>query len=78
MRASISAPARMRARNQMTIPESIVDAAGIEEGDTFVVELERADPNTLLLRRVRSSYAGALRGLYGNTDRYLEDERRDW
>lgn len=78
MQANVSAPARVRARNQMTIPETIAHAAGIQEGDTFVVELERADLDTLLLRRVRSSYAGALRGLYGDTERYLEDERRDW
>lgn len=78
MHTNVSASARVRARNQMTIPETIVDAAGIQEGDTFVVELERADPDTLLLRRVRSSYAGALRGLYGDTERYLPGERRDW
>lgn len=76
MEATVSAPARVRARNQMTIPEPIVDAAGIEEGDTFVVEL--ADPDTVLLRRVRVSYAGALRGIFGDTARYLKDERRDW
>lgn len=76
MPQTVSAPARVRARNQMTIPDPIVDAAGITEGDTFVVEL--ADPDTVLLHRVHVSYAGALRGVFGDTGRYLEDERRDW
>lgn len=78
MKATISAPARVRARRQMTIPEAVADAAGIEEGETFVVELEPDDPDVLRLRRVRDTYAGALRGLYGDTTTYLKEERRDW
>ncbi len=78
MRPIVKAPARVRARNQITIPEPVAKAAGIEEGDTFLVELESDDPSVLRLRRVRDSYAGALRGVYGDTAAYLEDERRDW
>jgi bifunctional DNA-binding transcriptional regulator/antitoxin component of YhaV-PrlF toxin-antitoxin module len=78
MAETVSAPARMRARNQLTIPESIVAAAGIEEGETFVVEVEPTEPDTLRLRRLRTSYAGVARGLYGDTTGYLDAERRDW
>ncbi len=78
MRPIVKAPARVRARNQITIPEPVAKAAGIEEGDTFLVELESDDPGLLRLRRVRDSYAGALRGVYGDAAAYLEDERRDW
>lgn len=78
MAATVSAPARVRARNQITIPDRVAQAAGIEEGETFVVELAPDDPDVLRLRRVRTSYAGSLRGVYGDTRAYLEDERRAW
>ena len=78
MTPTVTAPATVRARNQITIPDRIAQAAGIEEGETFIVELAPDDPDFLRLRRVRSSYAGALRGLYGDTGTHLEDERADW
>jgi bifunctional DNA-binding transcriptional regulator/antitoxin component of YhaV-PrlF toxin-antitoxin module len=76
--ASIRAPARLRSRNQLTLPIEIVTAAGIAEGDDFVVELEPSDPEVVTLRRVRASYAGALKGLYAPVDEYLEGERAGW
>lgn len=75
---AISTPARLRARNQITIPEQVIEAAGIAEGDIFMVEFDPNDPDVLRLRRVRTSYAGALPGLYGETGDYLEKERADW
>ena len=74
----ITAPARLRSRNQLTLPEAIVEAGSIEEGTTFVVEIEPTDPDLVTLRRVRPSYAGALRGMYGPVDEYLEGERSGW
>ena len=74
----ISAIARLRQRNQLTLPDPIVQAGGIEEGAVFVVELEPSDPDVVRLRRVRSSYAGALKGLYEPVDEYLEGERAGW
>lgn len=68
----------MRARNQMTLPEPVVHAAGIVEGDRFVVEVTPGDPDTLRLHRIRPSYAGALRDLFGDPTEYLEAERRAW
>ena len=70
--------ARLRARNQLTLPDPIVQAAGLDEGATFVVELDPADPDVVRLRRVRSSYAGALRGLYEPSADYLAGERSGW
>ena len=79
MRAiSVTAEARMRARNQMTLPEPVVKAAGIVEGDRFVVEVTPGDPDTLRLHRVRPSYAGALKNVFGDTSEFLEAERRTW
>jgi hypothetical protein len=78
MTETISAEARLRERNQLTIPEAIVAAAGLEPGVTLVVETRLDDPDTLVLRRVRRSYAGALRGVYGDATAYVEGERASW
>ena len=78
MTTSLRVPARLRSRNQLTLPNEIVEAAGIGEGDAFVVELETSDPDVVILRRVRASYAGALTGLYAPADEYLEGERAGW
>lgn len=78
MTSSVSAEARLRARNQLTLPEPVVQAAGILEGDRFVVEVAPGDPDTLRLHRIRPSYAGALRDVYGTATEYLDEERRSW
>jgi bifunctional DNA-binding transcriptional regulator/antitoxin component of YhaV-PrlF toxin-antitoxin module len=79
MPKTVSAEAHLRARNQITIPDSIVRAAGIEPGETFVVEVEPDDGDTVRLRRVRTSYAGSLRGLWGaDAIVFLEAERSAW
>ena len=49
---SVTAEARLRARNQLTLPETVVHAAGIVEGDRFVVEGCRAT-------RTRSVFTGS-------------------
>jgi hypothetical protein len=74
----IVATARLRGRNQITLPDPIVQAGGLEEGATFVVELDPGDPDVVRLRRVRSSYAGALKGMFEPTAEYLEGERSTW
>ena len=78
MSETVTAEARLRERNQLTIPDTIVQVSGIGPGVTFVVETSLSDPDTLVLRRVRTSYAGALRGLYGDPVEYLERERGSW
>ena len=76
--ATVSAPARLRAKSQVTIPETIVEAAGVTEGDRFVVIVEPDDPDTIRLHRVRDTYAGALRDVFGDVDTYLNQERAGW
>jgi bifunctional DNA-binding transcriptional regulator/antitoxin component of YhaV-PrlF toxin-antitoxin module len=78
MATPIRAPARLRSRNQLTLPNDIVEAAGIGEGDSFVVELHPGDADVVILRRVRTTYAGALNGMYAPADEYLEGERSGW
>lgn len=77
-RLAVSAEARLRAKSQLTLPEPIVDAAGVSEGDRFLVEIAPDEPDTIRLHRIRPSYAGALREAYGDAIDYLAEERRSW
>ena len=74
----IVATARLRGRNQLTLPDAIVQAAGVEEGATFVVEVDPSDPDVVRFRRIRPSYAGSLRGLYEPVAEYLDGEWTGW
>jgi bifunctional DNA-binding transcriptional regulator/antitoxin component of YhaV-PrlF toxin-antitoxin module len=75
---TVIAETRVRARNQLTLPDPVVHAAGIAEGDRFVVEIDANDPDIVRLHRIRPSYAGALAGLYGDQTAYVDEERRSW
>jgi len=70
--------ARLRARNQLTLPDPIVQAAGLAEGDRFVVDFDPDEPDVVRIRRVRGSYAGALAAVYGAADVALAEERGSW
>lgn len=74
---TVSAEARLRAKSQLTLPEPVVSALGIAEGDRFIVEVGE-EPDTIRLHRIRSSYAGSMRGVYEDADVYVEGERRTW
>mgnify|MGYP001794236131 CR=1 FL=1 len=75
---SVNAEARLRSRNQLTLPDTIVRAAGIVEGDRFIVETDADDPDTVRLHRIRATYAGALRDIYVEVAAYPEEERERW
>ena len=77
-RASVIAEARLRGRNQLTLPDPVVRAGGLVEGERFVVEIDPADPDTVRLHRIRASYAGALRHVYGDPVEALKEERQGW
>jgi len=66
------AVARLRAKNQLTLPESVVGQVGAEVGDRFRVSVE---DGVIHLERVRKSYHGALKGLW--PDKWMEELRRD-
>ncbi len=75
---TVSAEARLRVKSQLTLPEAVVDAASVVVGDRFVVEVSPDDPDTIRLHRVRSSYAGALSALFGDSTAFLAEERATW
>ena len=75
---TVSAEARLRARNQLTVPVAVAEAGGFEQGDVFVVEIDAQDPDTVRLHRLPKSYAGALTGVYADVQAYLDEEHRAW
>lgn len=75
---AVLAEARLRARNQLTLPDRIVQAAGLDEGARFVVDIDPRDLDVVRLRRVRSTYAGALASVYGSAEAALAEERGSW
>jgi len=76
--SSVIAEARLRARNQLTIPDPVVQAGALAEGERFVVEIDPEDPDTVRLHRIRPSYAGALRDVYGDPAAVLAEVRLGW
>ena len=69
------AEARLRARTQLTLPDVVAKAAGIIEGDRFVVTFEPDRPDSIRLDRIRSSYAGLLKDAHGDPETYLDEMR---
>ena len=72
------AEARLRGRNQLTLPDSVVQAGSLVEGDRFVVEIDPREPDMVRLHRIRRSYAGALPDVYGDPVVALAKERQGW
>lgn len=73
--AGIQVEAVLRKRNQLTLPSEAVEGLGIQEGDVVIIEVKQ---NAATLRPLRRSYAGALIGIYGDADAYVERERTSW
>lgn len=73
---------RLRDRHQITLPDAIVTAAGIETGDKLVLERLDSEPPAFVLRPVLKSYAGLLRGVYGDSPderrAYVQGEAASW
>ena len=78
MQRPIAAEARLRRKSQLTLPDPVVQAANLGVGDRFLVEVAPDDPDTIHLHRIRSSYAGALEGVYGDVDEFVAAERATW
>ena len=76
--SNVIAEARLRARNRLTLPNAVVQAGAIAEGERFVVEIDPRDPDTVRLHRIRKSYAGAFRDVYGDPIAALAEERQGW
>ena len=75
---NVIAETRLRERNQLTLPDAVAKAAGIREGERFVVTYEPDHPGSLRLDRIRSSYAGSMTEAFGDPEAYLHEVREGW
>jgi len=64
--------ARLREKNQLTVPDVAVAAVGATVGTRFMVTV---DDGVIRLERVLDSYYGALRGVWGPN--WMEELRAD-
>jgi bifunctional DNA-binding transcriptional regulator/antitoxin component of YhaV-PrlF toxin-antitoxin module len=80
--STIEAVTKLRAKNQLTLPEAIAARFGAEPGDKLIFRFDEDDPSEVHVRRVRRSYAGLLEGVYGSTpeevEEYIRGERASW
>jgi bifunctional DNA-binding transcriptional regulator/antitoxin component of YhaV-PrlF toxin-antitoxin module len=78
---SIEADARLRAKNQLTLPEPIAAALGAEPNDVLVFEIDPTRPDVALVHLVRAGFAGAMTGVYGTTEdvkAFIREEHAAW
>jgi hypothetical protein len=75
------AAARLRPKNQLTLPEPIVRALDARPDDVFVFELDPARPGVVNAQLLPRDFAGSLTGVYGTTREtlaFVRGERKAW
>jgi bifunctional DNA-binding transcriptional regulator/antitoxin component of YhaV-PrlF toxin-antitoxin module len=77
----IEADAKLRAKNQITVPDAIVRALGAAPDDMLAFEADPAEPGVARIRLMPRSFAGSLTGVFGTTDEFLaflKEEHESW
>jgi len=68
--------ARLRRKNQLTVPDAAVEAVGAAVGDRFLVTVQAG---AIRLMPIRDSYAGALQGVFpADASAMVRGERDAW
>jgi hypothetical protein len=68
-------------KNELTLPDEVLDRLRLQPGDRLVVAFDEGGPDRLQVRPIRRSYAGILNGMYGTDEEVLEyvrAERAAW
>ena len=77
----VEAEARIRAKNQLTLPDRIAEALDAHPNDVLVFETDPMQPGVAHVHLVRREFAGAMTGTYGTTEDvkvYLREEHAAW
>jgi len=77
----IEADARLRAKNQLTLPEPIAEALGAEPNDVLVFEVDPTRPRVAIVHVVSAGFAGSLTGTYGTSEdvkSFIREEHAAW
>ena len=78
---TVEAEARLRAKNQLTLPEPIAEALDARPDDMLVFEADPQTPGMATVRLIPRSFAGTLTGMFGTTEdvkAFLRDEHEAW
>ena len=82
MGQGVQAQVTLRQRNQLTLPERVAAQIEAKPGDRLLLTVDAARPGVVQVRRLRDSYAGVAKGVYGRTAaerrRYVAAERASW
>jgi bifunctional DNA-binding transcriptional regulator/antitoxin component of YhaV-PrlF toxin-antitoxin module len=77
----IEAEARLRQKNQLTMPEPIVRALDAAPDDILVFEADPAEPGVAHVRLLPRDFAGSLTGVFGTSEetlQFIRGERAAW
>ena len=77
----VRAEARLRHKNQLTLPEPIAAVLEARPDDLLLFEADPAEPGTARVRLLPRTFAGALTGVYGTTEEvkaFLREELAAW
>jgi bifunctional DNA-binding transcriptional regulator/antitoxin component of YhaV-PrlF toxin-antitoxin module len=77
----LEAVARLRAKNQLTLPEPIAAALEVHPDDQLLFAADPDQPDVFTVRRVPTDWAGALTGVFGTTEEvkaFLHEEHQAW
>ena len=73
----VAAEARLRHKNQLTLPEAIARALEVGPDDVLLFEVDPAIPGLLHARVRPRTFAGSLTGVFGSTEETLEFVRAE-
>lgn len=77
----VRAEARLRTKNQLTLPGPIATMLEARPDDLLLFETDPEQPGTARVRVVPRSFAGALTGAFGTTEdvkAFLREEHAAW
>jgi len=77
----VRAEARLRPKNQLTLPEPIAAVLEARPDDLLLFEEDSSEPGTARVRLLPRTFAGALTGVYGTTEEvkaFLREEHAAW
>lgn len=73
--------ARLRHKNQLTLPEPVARALDARVNDRLLFEIDPTDPGVVRLRVLPRDFAGSMTGVFGTTDEtlaFVRGERDAW
>jgi hypothetical protein len=77
----VEVDARLRQKNQLTLPEPVARALDARLDDRLLFEIDPAEPGVVRLRVLPRDFAGSMTGVFGTTDEtlaFVRGERDAW